>query len=123
VNGRWIQDVALVSALVQAYHTMLMVGRYPMAALFLELPAELVDVNVHPAKSEVRFRDKDRVFSGVQRAVKRALLAYTPVSSLDVQPRSCRSVLAAIGLFTNIFARLLGGLPSKISGLSAYPTN
>lgn len=86
VNGRWIQDAALVSALVQAYHTMLMVGRYPLAALFLELPAELVDVNVHPAKAEVRFRNKDHVFSGVQRAVKRALLAYTPVSSLDVQP-------------------------------------
>jgi len=86
VNGRWIQDVALVSALVQAYHTMLMVGRYPLAALFLELPVELVDVNVHPAKAEVRFRDKDRVFSEVQRAVKRALLAYTPVSSLEVQP-------------------------------------
>jgi DNA mismatch repair protein MutL len=86
VNGRWIQDVALVSALVQAYHTMLMVGRYPLAALFLELPAEQVDVNVHPAKAEVRFREKDRVFSGVQRAVKRALLAYTPVSSLDARP-------------------------------------
>jgi DNA mismatch repair protein MutL len=86
VNGRWIQDVALVSALVQAYHTMLMVGRYPLAAIFIELPAEQVDVNVHPAKAEVRFRDKDRVFSGVQRAVKRALLAYTPVSTLVVGP-------------------------------------
>ncbi len=86
VNGRWIQDVAVVSAVVQAYHTMLMVGRYPLAALFIDLPADQVDVNVHPAKSEVRFRDKDRVFSGVQRAVKRALLAYTPVSSLEPRP-------------------------------------
>jgi DNA mismatch repair protein MutL len=86
VNGRWIQDVAVVSAVVQAYHTMLMVGRFPLAALFIDLPADQVDVNVHPAKSEIRFREKDRVFSGVQRAVKRALLAYTPVSSLEPRP-------------------------------------
>ena len=83
VNGRWIQDGALTSALMQAYHTMLMVGRYPLAALFLDLPAQMVDVNVHPAKAEVRFREKDQVFSGVQRAVRRALLAYTPVPELS----------------------------------------
>lgn len=85
INGRWIQDAALTTALVQAYHTMLMVGRYPMAALFVEMPPERLDVNVHPAKAEVRFQDKDRVFSGVQRAVRRALLAYTPVPELTEQ--------------------------------------
>lgn len=82
VNGRWIQDATLVSALIQAYHTLLMVGRYPQAVLFLTLPPEEVDVNVHPAKAEVRFRSPDRVFSAVQRAVKRALLAYSPVPNL-----------------------------------------
>jgi DNA mismatch repair protein MutL len=82
VNGRPVQDSALTTALVQAYHTMLMVGRYPMAILFLELPPEMVDVNVHPAKAEVRFRDRDRVFRGVGRAVRRALLAHTPVPEI-----------------------------------------
>lgn len=82
VNGRWVQDPALNSALLQAYHTMLMVGRYPLAALFLDVDPEDVDVNVHPAKAEVRFRSQDRVFSFVQRAARRALLAYTPVPSL-----------------------------------------
>ncbi len=85
INGRWIRDPALTTALVQAYRTMLMVGRYPLAALFVEMPPEMVDVNVHPAKAEVRFRDKDRVFSGVQRTVRRALLAYTPVPELTEQ--------------------------------------
>jgi DNA mismatch repair protein MutL len=84
VNGRWVQEAALNSALLQAYHTLLMVGRYPLAALFLEVQPEDVDVNVHPAKAEVRFRNQDRVFSFVQRAVRRALLAYTPVPSLPV---------------------------------------
>jgi len=79
VNGRWVQDPALSSALIQAYHTMLMVGRFPAAVLFLTLPPESIDVNVHPAKAEVRFRSQDQVFSIVQRGVRRALLASSPV--------------------------------------------
>ncbi len=82
INGRWVQDIPLNAALTQAYHTMLMVGRYPLAMLFLDVDPEAVDVNVHPAKAEVRFREQDKVFSFVQRAVRRALLAYAPVPSL-----------------------------------------
>jgi DNA mismatch repair protein MutL len=84
VNGRWVQDIGLSSALVQGFHGMLMVGRYPIAVLFVELPAGGVDVNVHPTKAEVRFVDRDEVFSSVQRAVRRALLAHAPVP--DIQP-------------------------------------
>lgn len=83
INGRWVQDIPLNAALTQAYHTMLMVGRYPLAMLFLEINPEAVDVNVHPAKAEVRFREQDKVFSFVQRAVRRALLAYAPVPSVS----------------------------------------
>jgi DNA mismatch repair protein MutL len=84
VNGRPVQDVSITSAVVQAYHTMLMVGRYPMAILFIDLPTEDIDVNVHPAKAEVRFRAPNQVFSAVQNAVKRALLAHTPVPGVDI---------------------------------------
>ena len=87
VNGRPVQDAALSAALLKAYHTLLMVGRYPLATLFLELPPDLVDVNVHPTKAEVRFRDPDGVFTGVQRAVRRALLAHTPIPGLGEQMR------------------------------------
>ena len=79
INGRWVQDTALTAALLHSYHTLLMVGRYPIAVLFVELTPEDVDVNVHPAKAEVRFRTPDRVFGAVQRATRRALLAYSPV--------------------------------------------
>ena len=82
VNGRWVSDTPLTTALIQAYHTLLMVGRFPMAALFLEIKPEEVDVNVHPAKAEVRFKNQDRVFSFVQRSTRRALLAYAPVPSV-----------------------------------------
>ncbi|MBG0771476.1 MAG: DNA mismatch repair protein MutL, partial [Anaerolineaceae bacterium] len=54
----------------------------PVVTLCLEMPPEAVDVNVHPAKAEVRFRENDLVFSRVQRAVRRALLAYSPVPEL-----------------------------------------
>jgi DNA mismatch repair protein MutL len=87
VNGRPVQDATLNAALVKAYQNMLMVGRFPMAVLFLELPPETVDVNVHPAKAEVRFRERDQIFSGVQRAVRRALLAYSPIPLVE-SPKS-----------------------------------
>lgn len=83
VNGRWVQDAALTTALTQAYHQLLMVGRFPLAVIFLDLPPETVDVNIHPTKAEVRFRDKDRVFRGVQRAIRRALLAYSPLPGME----------------------------------------
>ncbi|GAP18594.1 DNA mismatch repair endonuclease MutL [Levilinea saccharolytica] len=83
VNGRWVQDSALSTALLQAYRTLLMVGRFPLAVLFVELDPEAVDVNVHPAKAEVRFRSPDAVFSGVQRAVRRALLTSSPVPQVS----------------------------------------
>ena len=82
INGRWVYDVALNTALLQAYHTLLMVGRYPLTALFIEMNPEEVDVNVHPAKAEVRFREPDKIFSFVQRSARKALLAYSPVPNV-----------------------------------------
>lgn len=76
VNGRHVQDSTLSYAVVQAYHTMLMTGRYPLAVLMITLAPEDVDVNVHPTKAEVRFRDGDAVFSAVQRAVRAAVTGY-----------------------------------------------
>jgi DNA mismatch repair protein MutL len=82
VNGRWIQDAALTAAVVQAYQGLLMVGRYPIAALFVAVPPETVDVNVHPAKAEIRFREPEAVFATVQRAVRATLLGQAPATAL-----------------------------------------
>ncbi|MBI2332273.1 MAG: DNA mismatch repair endonuclease MutL [Chloroflexi bacterium] len=92
INGRWVQEISLNSALLQAYHTLLMVGRYPLTALFLEMAPEDVDVNVHPTKAEVRFRAQDKIFSFVQRSVRKALLAYTPIPAVSPQLWGSRSV-------------------------------
>jgi DNA mismatch repair protein MutL len=81
VNGRWIEDLRLTYAVIQAYHTLLPVKRYPVAFVMVELPSEDVDVNVHPTKSEVRFRDGDAVFRAVQRAVRATVVGEAPAAS------------------------------------------
>lgn len=74
VNGRWIQDAGLSYAVTQAYHTFLTKGRYPIAILMIDVPPEDIDVNVHPTKAEVRFREPNVVFATVQRSVRRAVI-------------------------------------------------
>ncbi len=78
VNGRWVQDSSLSAAVLKAYQQYLPVGRYPIAVIFLTIDPQEVDVNVHPAKAEVRFRQSASVFNAVQRAVRRGLLSYMP---------------------------------------------
>ncbi|MGQ0602553.1 MAG: DNA mismatch repair endonuclease MutL, partial [Anaerolineales bacterium] len=85
VNGRWVQDIRLSTAVLQAYHTMLMVGRYPLAVVMMTLPPEDVDVNVHPTKAEVRFRNGDAAFSAIERTVRKALLERAPVPQIDIR--------------------------------------
>ena len=62
LNGRFIQDRTLQHALGEAYRGLLMIGRHPVSFLFLELPPHLVDVNVHPTKTEVRFQDSQNLY-------------------------------------------------------------
>ncbi len=62
VNNRYVKSVVFLSALEAAYKNSIMVGKYPGCVLFINLPFEAVDVNVHPAKTEVRFYDEKRIF-------------------------------------------------------------
>ncbi len=84
VNHRWIQDRTIQHAVIEAYHTALMVGRAPIVALDIVVPPDTLDVNVHPTKSEVRFRDTSVVFTAVQRAVRAALTGNAPIPSIGV---------------------------------------
>ncbi|MBN1923011.1 MAG: DNA mismatch repair endonuclease MutL [Anaerolineae bacterium] len=95
VNGRWIEDMRITYAVIQAYHTLLPVNRYPIAFLLLEMPGEEVDVNVHPAKTEVRFRDPDAVFRTVQRAVRATVVSEAPIAAAWQPDSSSRSNLEA----------------------------
>ena len=83
VNRRWVNSRLLAWAVEEAYHGLLMVGKHPVAVVNVSLPAQEVDVNIHPAKSEVKFRNEHAVFGAVQRAVRRALVEQMPVPKIE----------------------------------------
>ena len=88
VNGRAVRDRLLLAALADGWEGFFAKGSYPAAILFLEIPPEAVDVNVHPTKAEVRFREPQRVFPWVSRALREAWSAMRGdlSSVLDLPP-------------------------------------
>jgi DNA mismatch repair protein MutL len=82
VNGRWVQSPALSQALRHAYGNLLPHGRFPAAVVWLSVPPERLDVNVHPTKREVRFADDDAVFSLVAAACAQPLASLHPPFSV-----------------------------------------
>ncbi|HEY0323993.1 MAG TPA: DNA mismatch repair endonuclease MutL [Pyrinomonadaceae bacterium] len=85
INGRYVRDALLARALSDGYRTILPQGVYPAALLFLDVPLEEVDVNVHPAKTEVRFRRAAAVADCVREAVRKSLASagYVRTSERD----------------------------------------
>jgi len=83
VNRRWISHRMLAWAVEEAYHGLLMIGKHPVAIINISLSPGEMDVNVHPAKTEVKFRSEQTVFSTVQRAVRQTLIELTPVPKVE----------------------------------------
>jgi len=81
INGRSIKSPLVTTALETAYKNSITVGKFPSAALFIEMPYDSVDVNVHPAKTEVRFQDEKRVFDCVYQGIRNAVITGEPVKS------------------------------------------
>ena len=105
VNGRPVTDPVLRVAVRVAYREVIAQGRYPVVALWLDLPPEALDVNVHPAKSEVRFRDADTVRSLVIGALQRRLAGGAGLAA----PRpDIRPSLQLVGRHPGTAARFTG---------------
>ena len=101
VNRRWIESRSLTFALEQAYHSLIMVGRFPVAVLHITVAPDRLDVNVHPTKREVRFSDERLVFAAIQRAVRGTLTQHTPaqtIPSFTTTPLSAPTVQRRLAL-------------------------
>jgi len=83
VNRRWISSRLLAWATEEAYHGLLMVGKHPVAIINISLPPREVDINIHPAKTEVRFQNERAVFTSVQKAVRQALIGLAPTPKIE----------------------------------------
>ena len=92
VNGRSVRSFTLISAIEEAYKTLIMTGKYPACVLMLRVSPRIVDVNMHPTKAEVRFSDEKRIYNAVYFAVLGALeqnhLVYEFQLPQQEQPRS-----------------------------------
>jgi DNA mismatch repair protein MutL len=84
VNGRWVRDRTIGHAIQEAYRGLLMTGRYAVAFLFLDVPPDQVDVNVHPTKAEVRFRDSQALHHLVFSTIRQRLHAENLTARLQL---------------------------------------
>jgi DNA mismatch repair protein MutL len=97
VNKRLIRDRLLLHAITEAYRNVIPPTSFPVVLLFLDMPPEEVDVNVHPAKTEVRFRQQSRVHDFVRDSLRTALIKARPaagfLAALDAQPSASPSLM------------------------------
>lgn len=93
LNGRYVQSGTVTAASEQAYKNSVMVGKFPAFVLRVNVPYETVDVNVHPAKTQVRFSDEKRVFTAVYNAVKNAILSGDTRPEISVTPQKKNTFL------------------------------
>ena len=90
VNRRWVHSPLLARATEEAYRGLLMDGQHPIAVINVSLPPQELDVNIHPAKAQIKFCHEQTVFSSVQKAIEEAL-ARTPIASSKAVPFSVSS--------------------------------
>ncbi len=90
VNRRWVRSPLLTRATEEAYRGLLMDGQHPIAVINISLPTQELDVNIHPAKAQIKFCREQTVFSSVQKAIEEAL-AKTPIASSKAVPFSVSS--------------------------------
>ena len=131
INGRYVRDTLIARALSDGYRTVLPHGVYPAALLFLDVPLEEVDVNVHPAKTEVRFRRAAAVADCVREAVRRSLASAGYVRTGErEEPESSETYVApqddktgAAPASINVAGEQPEDIPPRIDGAAALPAD
>jgi DNA mismatch repair protein MutL len=121
VNGRLIRDKLLLHALSSAYHNLMPPACYPFALLFIDCDAEEVDVNVHPSKTEIRFRHSGFVHDFVRDTVREVLMESRPVSELPVMREGQRGAALPYSEFSQRLENF--GYEMAMGGSVGQPTD
>ncbi|MBX5455599.1 MAG: DNA mismatch repair endonuclease MutL [Thermogemmatispora sp.] len=95
VNRRWVHSRLLIAAVEEAYRTLLLSGRHPLAVINIQVDPSQIDVNVHPAKTEIRFLRERRIYAELMRAVRRAVLEEAEAPSWQPAQRPASSAAAS----------------------------
>jgi DNA mismatch repair protein MutL len=115
VNGRLIRDRLIMHALTSAYHNLMPPACYPFALLFIECDAEEVDVNVHPSKTEVRFRHGTFMHDFVRDSIRERLMETRPAPSFQASPRPSPAPQAGAVLPYSEFSQMIENEPAPMS--------
>lgn len=101
VNGRYVKSLTCMSSIEEAYRNCIMEHKFPACVLFLEIPPGIVDVNVHPAKIEVRFSDDKAIYDAIYFAVRNAILAEERTHKLNIPQHTPTERDYAVSEFEN----------------------
>ncbi len=120
VNGRPVRDKVLLSAVRAAYGDLLPSGRHPLAVLFIDVPAHDVDVNVHPAKTEVRFRDASRIRGLIISGIRHALQGSAQFTTSTLAPQAMQMLQPEGGAFADPAHAQAQSFPSYAGASRGY---
>lgn len=101
INGRYVKTLTGMSALEEAYRNSIMEGKFPACVLFLDVPPQTLDVNVHPAKTEVRFTDEKLIYEAIYFAVKNALMLDDKPAEIKLPQREKTEADYAVPMFSD----------------------
>jgi DNA mismatch repair protein MutL len=114
VNRRWVLSRMLTAAVEGAYHSLLLTGRHPIAVVNIQIHPSMLDVNVHPAKTEIRFLKERRVFAAILRAVRGALLEEPEMPQWQPEGTGSDKEMQTVGVVP--CADPVGWLPGSAQG-------
>jgi DNA mismatch repair protein MutL len=116
LNGRYIRNFAVAQAVLEAYHTLLPIHRFPLAALHIQMDASLLDVNVHPAKLEVRFSKEAELVQFITRTIKESLHRQVLIpSAIKLPPVQSPFIQEKMDLYRPVTSSTLSDVNRKIS--------